>query len=44
MFYLFKMTLIITILSLVAVEDLHLEQLDVRTFFIHRDLEEEIYM
>jgi hypothetical protein len=40
----FKMTSIRTILSLVAVEDLHLEQLDVKTTFLHGDLEEEIYM
>ena len=33
-----------TILSLAAVEDLHLEQLDVKTAFLHGDLEEEIYM
>eukprot|EP00253_Pinus_taeda_P026327 PITA_26327 len=39
-----KMTTIRTILSLVAVEDLHLEQLDVKTTFLHGDLEEEIYM
>eukprot|EP00253_Pinus_taeda_P031249 PITA_31249 len=39
-----KMTSIITILSLVAVEDFHLEQLDVKTTFLHGDLEEEIYM
>eukprot|EP01018_Ginkgo_biloba_P016583 Gb_07539 [translate_table: standard] len=39
-----KMTSIRTILSLVAVEDLHLEQLDVNTAFLHGDLEEEIYM
>ena len=38
------MTTIKTILSLVAVEDLHLEQLDVKTTFLHGDLEEEIYM
>ena len=39
-----KMTSIINILSLVAVKDLHLEQLDVNTTFLHGDLEEEIYM
>ena len=39
-----KMTSIRTILSLVAVEHLHLEQLDVKTTFLHGDLEEEIYM
>eukprot|EP00253_Pinus_taeda_P022748 PITA_22748 len=39
-----KMTSIRTILSLVAVEDLHLEQLDLKTTFLHGDLEEEIYM
>jgi hypothetical protein len=39
-----KMTSIRTILSLVEVEDLHLEQLDVKTIFLHGDLEEEIYM
>ena len=39
-----KMNSIRTILSLVAAEDLHLEQLDVKTTFLHGDLEEEIYM
>ena len=39
-----KMASIRTILSLVVVEDLHLEQLDVKTTFLHGDLEEEIYM
>jgi hypothetical protein len=39
-----KMTSIRTILSLVVVEDLHLEQLDVKTTFLHGDLEEDIYM
>ena len=39
-----KMTSIRTILSIVEVEDLHLEQLDVKTTFLHGDLEEEIYM
>jgi hypothetical protein len=39
-----KMTSIRTILSLVAVEDFHLEQLDVKTTFLHGDLDEDIYM
>ena len=39
-----KMTSIRTILSLVVVEYLHLEQLDVKTTFLHGDLEEEIYI
>ena len=39
-----KMTSIRTILSLVAVEDLYLEHLDVKTTFLHGELEEEIYM
>ena len=39
-----KMTSIRTILSLVVVEYLHLEQLDVKITFLHGDLEEEIYM
>ena len=39
-----KMNSIRTILSLVAVQDLHLEQMDVKTTFLHGELEEEIYM
>ncbi|KAG9455261.1 hypothetical protein H6P81_008165 [Aristolochia fimbriata] len=39
-----KMTSIRTILSIVAVKGLYLEQLDVKTTFLHGDLEEEIYM
>ena len=39
-----KMTSIRTILSLVATKYLHLEQLDVKTTFLHGGLEEEIYM
>jgi hypothetical protein len=39
-----KMNSIRTILSLVVVEDLNLEQLYVKTTFLHGDLEEEIYM
>ena len=38
------MTSIRTVLSLVAIEDLHLEQLDVKTTFFHGNLDEEIYM
>ena len=40
----FKMTSIRTILSLVAAEDLPLEQLDVKTTFLHGNLEEDIYI
>nr|GEW42846.1 retrovirus-related Pol polyprotein from transposon TNT 1-94 [Tanacetum cinerariifolium] len=32
------------VLSIVAAEDLHLEQLDVKTAFLHGDLDEDIYM
>jgi hypothetical protein len=43
-FSLVKMTSIYTVLSIVAIEDLHLEQLDVKTTFLHSDLDEKIYM
>jgi hypothetical protein len=39
-----KITSIRTILSLVSAKYLLLEQLDVKTAFLHGDLEEEIYM
>lgn len=39
-----KLTSIKIIFSIVGVKDLHLEQLDIKTSFIHNDLEEEIYM
>ena len=39
-----KLTTIRLVLGLVAAEDLHLEQLDVKTTFLHGDLEEDIYM
>ena len=39
-----KMTSIRIILSLVVVEDFHIEQLDVKTTFFHGYLEEDIYM
>nr|GEX54394.1 retrovirus-related Pol polyprotein from transposon TNT 1-94 [Tanacetum cinerariifolium] len=38
------MTTIRLVLSIVAAENLHLEQLDVKTTFLHGDLEEDIYM
>lgn len=42
--FLVKLNTIWTILSIVSSEDLYLEQLDVKTIFPHKDLEEEIYM
>lgn len=39
-----KMSSIRTILSLVACYDLEVEQMDVKTAFLHGDLEEELYM
>ena len=39
-----KMISIHTVLSIVAIEDFHLEHLDVKTTFLHCELDEEIYM
>ena len=38
------MSTIRLVLRMVAVENLHLEQLDVKTSFLHGDLEEDLYM
>ncbi|KAL8115253.1 hypothetical protein AgCh_021912 [Apium graveolens] len=39
-----KMTTVRIMLSIVVADELHLEQLDVKTAFLHDDLEEDIYM
>jgi hypothetical protein len=39
-----KMTYIHIVLSILVVKDFHLEQFDVKTIFLHGDLEEKIYM
>ena len=39
-----KLVTIRTVLGLVAKENLHLQQMDVKTAFLHGDLDEEIYM
>jgi hypothetical protein len=39
-----KYSSIHVLLGIVAMHDLELEQLDVKTAFLHGDLEEEIYM
>ena len=38
------MSTIRLVLGMVVVENLHLEQLHVKTVFLHGDLEEDIYM
>ena len=38
------MSTIRLVLGMVAIENLHLKQLDVKTAFLHVDLEEDIYM
>ena len=39
-----KLTFIQILLSIVASENLHLEQMDVKTTFLHGDLDKDIYM
>ena len=39
-----KMSTIRLVLGMVAAENLHLEQLNVKTVFLYGDLEEDIYM
>jgi hypothetical protein len=39
-----KLTSIRVIMSMAATFDLEIEQMDVKTLFLHGDLEEEIYM
>ena len=38
------MTTLRTMLGLVAIEDMELVQMDVKTAFLHGDLEEDVYM
>ena len=39
-----KLTTIRSILSIVATKNIHLEQLDDKTMFLHGNIEEDIYM
>ena len=39
-----KMTTLRLLLGVMAIEDLELEELDVKTALLHKDLEEDIYM
>ena len=43
-FLIVRLTTIKIVLAMYATFDLHLEQLDVKTAFLHENLEEEIYM
>ena len=38
------MSTIRLVLGIMAIENLHLEQLDVKTAFLHGDLEEDLYI
>ena len=42
--YVVKLTTIRFVLSIVAAEELHLKQLDVKITFLHSDLKEDIYI
>lgn len=42
--YIVKLTTITIMLSIVVVEILHLEKVDVKTKILHVDLEEDVYM
>ena len=39
-----KMTTLRTVLGLVAIEDMELVQMDVKTAFLHGDLDEDVYL
>ena len=39
-----KLTTIRLVMGIIATEDLHFEQLDVKTAFLHEDLKKDIYM
>lgn len=39
-----KLTIIITIVALVSINSWHLHKLDVNNAFLHRELQEDVYM